>query len=406
MRLRFTGDWSKRVLAFTGNVRVLSITSLLGGASIVMLRTMLQPFALSLGASMAFLGTLEALGGHGGVITSLIQPVGGWLSDRRGRRLLVILGNVLSLMALAFSIIASYSNDRTWLVPAIITLGLSAVNLPAVDSTVAESVETHKRSMAYSVLMFFTILPGIFASSIGGFIADEFGYAPLFLIGTLLQGFSLFLILRFMRETLRVLHSIEWSELAKSFGAFLFPTGELRGFYLAIASDAFVWGVGSAILPGLLRKTYNFSNFQLGIMWGILSVSSACSQLPMGVLVKKYGCKRFLMLSEVVGILMMTGWLMFTSFEAFAALQVLMGLVISTWVPAMKTFLANSVSEESRAEATGKLAAFRGLVGFPAPYLGGVLYDRMGFSAPITTGLIGVAFTLFIIFLLVHEPKK
>ena len=59
------------------------------------------------------------------------------------------------------------------------------------------------------------------------------------------------------------------------------------------------------------------------------------------------------MLSEVIGILMMAGWLMFTSFEAFASLEILMGLVISMWVPAMKTFLANGVPKEGRAEALG-----------------------------------------------------
>ncbi|MFQ6081647.1 MAG: MFS transporter, partial [Candidatus Bathyarchaeia archaeon] len=73
------------------------------------------------------------------------------------------------------------------------------------------------------------------------------------------------------------------------------------------------------------------------------------------------------------------------------------------WTPAMKTFLANKVSEEERAEAMGKLAAFRGLVGFPAPFIGGVLYDTMGFRAPIATGLIGVTLTLALIFVLVHE---
>jgi len=397
------GDWTRRVLALKGNVRVLSATSLLGGASLVMVTVTYQPFILSLGASMALLGLLEALGGRHGMITSLVQPFGGWFSDRRGRRLLVLLGGALSLTALAFSTLAGLFRNGAWLVPASIALGLSAVNLPVIDSAVAESVEMHERSMAYSVMMFFTILPGIFASAIGGFIADRFGYAAVFLAGTLLQGLSLVLILRFMRETLRSFHGVEWSELVKSFRAFLVPMKELRGFYLAMATDLFFWGIGSAILFGLLRETYNFSNFQLGIMWAVLSISSAASQLPLGILIRKYGCKKFLMLSEAIGILMMMGWLTFTSFEAFVMLEILRGLVFSTWTPAMKTFLASRVSEEGRAEAMGKLAAFIGLVGFPAPFIGGVLFDTMGFRAPIAAGLVGVTLALALIFILVHE---
>ena len=139
------------------------------------------------------------------MITSLIQPIGGWLSDRRGRRAFIILGSLLSLIALAFSALASHLQDGMWLIPAIITLGLSGVNFPAIDSTVAESAETHERSIAYSVIMFFTFLPGIFASATGGFIADKFGFVTVFLIGTALQGFSLALILCFVSETLRLI---------------------------------------------------------------------------------------------------------------------------------------------------------------------------------------------------------
>jgi len=353
---------------------------------------------------MAFVGLLETFGGRGGVITSLIQPFAGWLSDRKGRRLFVILGSAFSFIALTFSVFASHFQMWIWLAPALMALGLSGISLPAADSTAAESVEINERSMAFSVIMFFSLLPGIFASVLGGFIADKFGFTSVFLLGAVLQVFNFILIWFLVKETLQTYSRINFSELVKSFKSLLTPIKNLRGFYIAITSDSFFWAIGAAILSGLLRKTYNFSNFQLGMMSSILFVSSACSQLPMGLLVNRYGCKKLLLLSEIIGILMMAGWLTFSSFEAFAFLQILMGLVVTTWVPAIKTFLANSVPEESRAEALGKLAAFRGLVGFPAPYLGGLLYDTMGFAAPITAGLIGVIFTLILIFLLVHDP--
>jgi predicted MFS family arabinose efflux permease len=104
----------------------------------------------------------------------------------------------------------------------------------------------------------------------------------------------------------------------------------------------------------------------------------------MGKLVRRYGCKRFLVVSEIIVVFLMSEWLSLKNFEAFALLQVPYGLVISAWVPAMNTFIANQTTETNRAEeAIGKLAAFRGLVSFPAPYLGGFLYETMGFQAPI-----------------------
>ena len=66
MRLKCAGDWLKRVLAFRGNIRVLSLTSLLRGTSLIMLRVTLQPFILSLGASMLCLGFLKPWGVEAG----------------------------------------------------------------------------------------------------------------------------------------------------------------------------------------------------------------------------------------------------------------------------------------------------------------------------------------------------
>ena len=173
-----------------------------------------------------------------------------------------------------------------------------------------------------------------------------------------------------------------------------------------MAVDSFAWGLGSAILFGLLRKTYHFTNLQLGVMWSVFLITMVCLQIPMGILVQRYGCKTFFVLSEIAGAILMVGWLTVKSFEAFAVLETLMGFVVSAWIPATKTFVAGSVAEESRAEAMGKVAAFRGLIGFPAPLIGGLLYDLAGFSAPILSGLLGTVVALLMFVFLVQEPDR
>ncbi|MEA3311672.1 MAG: hypothetical protein U9Q76_05590, partial [candidate division WOR-3 bacterium] len=54
----------------------------------------------------------------------------------------------------------------------------------------------------------------------------------------------------------------------------------------------------------------------------------------------------------------------------------------------------------------GRLSAFRGLIGFPAPYIGGLLYDRFGFKAPIMANLVGVAIALVTVAIAVKEPVR
>ena len=71
----------------------------------------------------------------------------------------------------------------------------------------------------------------------------------------------------------------------------------------------------------------------------------------------------------------------------------------------MTTLLANSVAEEERGEAMGRLFAFRGLVRFPAPVLSSMLYAWGGFRAPLMAGLIGIVGVILLIAWLVREPS-
>ncbi|MDH5769789.1 MAG: MFS transporter [Candidatus Bathyarchaeota archaeon] len=395
---------TRKVSTLKKNIRVLSLTSVVGGAYWGMIRATWQPFTLSLGVSMSLLGLFEGLGGRNGLITALVQPVSGRLSDKMGRKPFIVLGSILTLTTLAFYTLACYTRDWRFLVPATISLGLTALSHPASSALTAESVEVRERGMAYSVTMFSFILPGVLTSAFGGWVADLFGYEILFLISIVLEGLSLSMLAFLLKETLNQRN--EEKDMGRvSLKAILVPPSELRGFYVSMAADAFSWGLGAAILFGLLSKTYNFSNLQLGILSSLTFLMWTAFQLPIGKLIEKYGCKRFLILSEMIGIAMMIGWLTFTSFEVFALAALLYGLVASTWVPASQTLLSNSVEKEERAEAIGRLFAFRGIIGFPAPYVGGLLYEAMGFKAPILAGAIGVIVTLILIALFVREPE-
>jgi MFS family permease len=124
-----------------------------------------------------------------------------------------------------------------------------------------------------------------------------------------------------------------------------------------MAVDIFVWGLGAALLFGMLSETYGFTTIQLGVMSGFLSFVWALSQLPIGRWIDRYGCKPFLALSEAMGILVVGGWLFSTGFPAFAALHACFGLIAAAWAPAQQALLANSVPENQRGEAMGGLSA-------------------------------------------------
>lgn len=370
-----------------------------------MLRVNLQPFVLSLGASMSIVGILEAIGGFHGIMTTFVQPIAGQASDVKGRKFFLVFGSLCALIAIALIVLAGYFSCWMLLVIAMVFLGLyTGVSAPARDSAIAESVEAENVGLAYSMFMFFTLIPGLFAPMIGGYLSYNFGYTFLFCICLIVQVLSVLFIL-LVKETLHVKENAAQLKLSKLVRPLrsLKAEAKMRKIYFIVALDGFSWNVGSAILFGLLSKTYNFSPFQLGIMSSIASFSAICFQLPIGILIQRLGCKVFMLISELIGVLLMTGWLVSTTFEAFAALHFLMGIVIATWTPVVKTLVVSSFASE-KAEALGKIAFFSGLTSFPAPYIGGFLYDAFGFKAPISVGLAGVV--LAIIFIMLWIPGR
>ncbi|MFQ6085526.1 MAG: MFS transporter [Candidatus Bathyarchaeia archaeon] len=385
------------------NIRVLAFYYQFGGMEINMLRVIWQPFVLSLGFPMTLLGLLESLANRrNGIVSTLAQLIGGAISDAIGRKPVIILSGVLTISAISLLTMAALTKAWSWLILAAVLLSSAALARPAYDALTAESTEAGRRGVAYSIVLFSFITPGIYAGYLGGFIAENWGFPAVFLIGVLLESTGLVILVFFLRETL----THRTGDLMGGLSLFvkrIAPPRPVRGFFVATAVDAFVWGIGGSILFGMVWKTYGFNPFQLGIMSSVFAASWALTQLPIGKLVDRYGCKPFLALSEVIGIFLMVGWLTLTSFEAFVLLQILFGFVASTWVPAMLNFLASSVPENERAEALGKLAAFRGLIAFPAPWMGGYLFDLAGFTAPIAANLLGATIALLTILALVHE---
>jgi MFS family permease len=390
----------------SGNLRIAAFNAMLSGFSSSMMRAVGQPFVLSLGAPMSTLGLLESLGGFRGILTGPIQYFGGWLCDRLGRRPFMALGNLAALLAVCLYMLAAVSGDWRWLLPAVILAGAALISDPAQQSLIAESTPIDQRGMAFSIVMAAGIAPGIFAPSIGGYVADRWGFLPVFLLQFTLYALGLFLIVRYLSETLRPADDgVAWGELKGALVKMAVPPAGLRGLYVALAVDSFTWGLGSALLFGMLNESYGFTTFQLGIMSSLLSITWALSQLPIGKLIDRIGSKPLMVISELMSIPIIVGWLFSTAFVAFALMHACFGVIAAAWVPAQNALLANSVPEYQRGEAMGRMAAFRGLVGFPAPLLGGLLYDHFGFQAPLLANLAGVVLSTILLIITVKEPR-
>ncbi len=391
----------------TGNVRTISAANFLTGLYQNVLNVVLQRFVLSFGGGLTLLGFLQALGGRFGLVASLVQPVGGHLADLRGRRALAVRGSVLAMGGLALLVAASRFQGQAWavpalLVPAYLCAGLGMISAPALQSAVAESAHPRTRASAFATTTFFWVLPGALLAIPGGLIADRLGYGALFGIAFALEAVNLVLFARFLLETGPAASgSIPWRErIAQS----VRPPREVRGLFLVVATDAFAWGLAAGIIYGLVSAEFGFSNTELASIAAAWALSFALFLPPTAAFVNRFGPRRCILFSESIGVPIMLGWLLSSRPEHFVLVAVLNGLTAATWVPAVQTYISNWTSPARRAGVLGSLAAFRGIAAFPAPFLGGLMYDHLGYAVPILANLVGAAVVTSTIYLVLRDP--
>lgn len=389
------------------NLKAVTAKTFLNGLASSMMRAVMQPFVLSLGAPMSTLGFLESLGGMHGLLPSTLQYYSGWLSDRLGRKPFLILANASGVLGICLLIVAALTGNWLWLVPGVTLVWATMTGDPVDRSVVAESSPVSRRGAAFSMLVMAYSAPGIVAPALGGWLAGRSGFIPVFVLQALLYATGLLLVLRFLRETVVAAgERLTWDKLKTATRRLIVPPQGLRGFYATMAVDSFSWGLTLSILFGMLTQTFGFTTFQLGLMSSLMALTWTLSQWPVGRLIDRFGSKPLMLVSMASGVPIILGFVFASSFPAFAAIYAAVGVMAATWMPAQMAILANSTSEQQVGEAMGRLAAFQGLFGFPAPFIAGLLYERYGYQAPLLAGLVCVLITLVLLAVLVKEPGR
>lgn len=383
------------------NVRVLFIQSTIDGLGSNMFHIVWQPFVLTLNPSMAFLGGVSSISS---LAMNLMQPIAGKMADISGRKRQLILGSMLLSFALLLYAVAT---SWVFLVPGVILMGLSmAFSSPAWTALTAESVEKKERGTTFGVLIAPSVLTGIVAPALTWLLVGWKGLRIIFWAYFATTITNLILTVLFLEETLDVSIQTEHHKhlnVKKIFKELLKPERGLKGFYFAVTLDAFAWGLGMQILYGMLYDQLGITVEQLAVLSAVFSASMGLSQVPIGKLVDRHGRKPYLIISELIGIAVISGFAFARNFTIFIVLQILFGLCVATWVPAVLAYISDHVEEARRAEAIGKYSAFRGLISFPAPTIGGILYDFWGMQAPLLLNLFLVIVCIVLIGKLVRE---
>ena len=306
----------------------------------------------------------------------LSQLVGGPVVDRFGRKIamavslggraVLMLGLGLADSLFSFSVLIVLSGFFGYLFN------------PALNSMVADLVESEKRTEAYALMRIVSNLGIAIGPAIGGFIATR-SYLISFVVAALASAIYFFIILFFTRET-KPGASIDHDDSATDtlgYGPVVRDSS-----FLAFCLSYVVMGIAYAqmmtILPVYMKDGYQIVESQYGLIMAANAAMVVFFQYPVTRGLRRLSLGPTLALGALfvaVGL----GTVAFSStFPMFLMSMVIVTIGELIFFPSCVTFVADLAPESMRGRYMGVFGMSLGLSFGMAPVLGGYINDNIG----------------------------
>mgnify|MGYP006284740099 CR=1 FL=1 len=392
-----------KYLALEGNIRVLAAQTLLSQIGFGMFYVIWQPYLLSTGIDLPELGLIQTLISFS---TGLGLLTWGYLSDRLGRKPVVIASNVFRVIAILALMI---SGHIVALLAFGFFIGFTAMFMmgnPARNAIIAESVDSTNRATALSTLLSISQGVSTLMASAGGWIATVRGYTPIFYIVLITDLIGIGLLILFIEETHKPV-PVEKQEttLREKMRTFFLPEKDNILLYTIMLTVGFSYGTAYNLFYGALTDFKQFTPLQLGFMSTSFNLTWAIGSIPLGKLSDRWSRKKMLMGSMAMAMITVLGFIISWRPEIFILFSAVSALDICFWMPSWTSLVSERVPPEKRSSLLGKLDAYGRIGSLPASLTAGFLLERYGFYFPFYVQIIGLLFSSYQV-LQIREPES
>lgn len=359
------------------NVYLLGLVSLLTDISSEMVYPLLPIFLTStLGASPAIIGVIEGIAES---LASLLKVVSGYWGDKtKKKKELAIAGYGSSFIGKFFLILAT-SWASILLARIIDRLGKGIRTAPR-DAIIADSAKKNQRGHAFGLHRALDTFGAIIGITIAYFlfVNSAHNFVLIFwisMIPALLGVIALFFIKQPKSISAKSINfSFSWSNLDTRLKAFLilafvFNLGNSSNQFLLLRASNL--GVSAPVVI-LLYLAYNIS-------YGFLSY-------PAGRLSDKVGRRTLLVLGYFTYAIVYFAFAKVQSQSTLWSIFIIYGIYIALTEGVEKALLTDIAPSNHRGTVLGLHATLVGAALLPASFIAGILWDKIGPSAPFYFG--------------------
>ncbi len=372
------------------NVLVLGLVSFFTDASSDMIYPVLPLFLSEvLGSTTLFIGLIEGVAES---TASLLKMYSGWLSDRLGKRKLLV-GVGYGLAAFAKPVLSA--TTAAWQV-----LGLrfadrfgKGVRTSPRDALIADSTSKERLGISYGFHRAMDSAGAVVGPLLAFLILPLVGrnYRTLFLIASVPAILAVAILVFFVKERRRADREVtapirlRLSVFDRRFKIFILGVAV---FTLGNSSDAFLFlrardlGVDVVLIP---------------ILWLVLHLVYSLVSSPAGALSDKIGRKNLIISGVLVYVMVYVGFAAATRSLHVWILFAMYGLYYGLADGTMRAYVADLAGEEKKGLAFGIYHGAAGLTALPASLIFGWLWQSGG--VPVAFGFgAGLAFLAALIF--------
>ena len=352
---------------------------------------MIPLYVQSLGANVQQVGLFFTVTS---ILPLMFQILGGFISDSVGRLQAIAIGSIAGIIGYTMYVVAP--NWQFMIAAQSVSSVASCFVSPSFQAYVAEQSSEEMRARTFATVDSVYTVVGVIGPTLGGLISQRYGYRQMFAIAALLYGSAA--VIRFLmagkarRESASGAGSAsgaperptlaKLSRNMKTMLSLVLAGGVITWLFIADGVSDIAFTLGGRLEPLYYGNIIGLSNLQIGSLLSILNVTMMV-MLPFGGwFADKAGERAGLAIGHLFFsggyVLMLLG----KRYAQFTVVWVLYGIGASLLSPAYNSLISKAVPEKMRGTAYGLFSTSLGLISFPAPYIGGLMWRTLGPKAP------------------------